>query len=127
MNVPRLLLLTLLISPSAVPLGAQSLPDKSLVSSQPQLDGLVAPPDFRSHVLSLPPNVRAGIRDIHPQLSFDTTFAKNDEDCLAMRTYRVARDNPRSDATRLAGYSECQPTARFQMKSAVDARAIVPR
>jgi hypothetical protein len=127
MHIPRLLLSALLISLCVTPLAAQSLPDKAPFSSQPRLDGLVAPPEFRTHVLPLSPNVRARIRSIQPQLSFDTTVAQGDEDCLSMRTYRVVRDNPRSDSTRLAGYSECQPAARFQVRTAVDSQEIVPR
>lgn len=127
MHIPRLLLLALWILLSVSSVAAQSSIDKSPVSSQPQLDGLVAPPEFRTHVLPLAPNVRAKIRSIQPQASLDATLAENNEDCLFMRTYRVVRDHPGSDTTRPAGYSECQPAARFQMKSAVESREIVVR
>jgi hypothetical protein len=129
MHIPRLLLLSLLMLVCIAPVRAQSSPDKispgtSAASSQPQLDGLTAPPEFRAHILPLSPNVRARIRDIQPQLSFDATLALNDTDCYSIRSYRVTRDDPWSDSTRLAGYSECQPAARFRMKVAVD---ITPR
>ena len=130
MSIPRLLLLALLISLCVVPLAAQSSPDKILVSSQPQMEGLVAPPEFRTHVLVLPPlspNVRARIRSVQTQLSFDSTLAQDDAVCYSMRSYRVTRDDPGSDSTRLAGYSECQPATRFQLKAAVDSREILPR
>jgi hypothetical protein len=137
MQIPRLLLLTLLIAVCVAPVAAQlSLkPEKTPAASQPQLDGLIAPPDFRAHVLPLAPSVRARIRDIQPELpldqtldsTFDSTLAQNDTDCLSMRTYRVTRDYPDSDSTRLAGYSECQRAARFQMKTAVESREIAPR
>jgi hypothetical protein len=129
MYIPRLLLLALLIAVCVAPVAAQSLlePDRILAASQLRVDGLTAPPEFRVHVLVLAPNVRARIRDIQPQLSLDSTLAQNDTDCLTIRTYRVTRDDPKSDTTRLAGYSECQPAARFQMKTAVDSREIAPR
>lgn len=38
--------------------------------------------------------------------------------CLKLRTYKVARDTPHSDSTHAAGYSTCQPAARFQMHTA---------
>jgi hypothetical protein len=127
MSIPRLLLLALPISLCVTPLAAQSSSDKVPVSSQPWLGGLVAPPEFRAHVLPLPPNVRTRIRDIRPQPTSDRTLAEDDEACLSMRTYRVARDHPGSDMTSLAGYSECQPAVRFQMKTAVDSRGILVR
>ena len=129
MYISRVLLLALLIPVCVAPVAAQlsPAPDKIPPASQPQLDGLTAPPEFRVHVLPLAPMVRDRIRDIQPQLSFDTTLAQSDTDCYKMQTYRVTRDDPKSDSTRLAGYSECQPAARFQMKAAVDSREITPQ
>ena len=137
MHIPRLLLLALLMAVSVAPVAAQSSlePDETLAASQPKLDGLIAPPEFRAHVLALAPSVRTRIRDIQPELTFDptldsnldSTLARDDRDCLTLRTYRVTRDDPESDSTRLAGYSECQPAARFQMKTAVESREIAPR
>ncbi len=134
MHIPRLLPLALLIPTCAASVAAQSSPDKIPAASQPQLYGrLVAPPEFRAPVLPLPPlaavpaNVRARIRDTQPQLSFDSTLVENDTACYSIRSYRVTRDDPGSDSTRLAGYSECQPAARFQVKVAVDSREIMPR
>jgi hypothetical protein len=127
MHIPRLLLLSLLVPICIAPVAAQSSPEKIPASTQPKLDGLVAPPELRAHVLPLPANVRARIRDIQPQLPFASTLAGNDTVCLSIRSYRVTRDDPKSDSTRLAGYSECQPAARFQVKTAVDSREIVPR
>jgi hypothetical protein len=48
----------------------------------------------------------------------DEIPADADPTCYSMRSYRVTRDDPQSDSTRLAGYSVCQPSARFQVKSA---------
>ncbi|MGD0509216.1 MAG: hypothetical protein ABSA27_15545 [Terriglobales bacterium] len=119
MYIPRLLLLSLLILVWFAPIAAQSLPDKIPAFSEPQLDGLVAPPEFRAHVLPLPPNVRDRIRDIRPQLSLDAPPMLNDGVCYTIRSYRVTRDDPASDSTRLAGYSECQPAARYRAKNAL--------
>lgn len=134
MNIPRLLVLALLISPCVARVAAQSSPDKTAAVSQPRLDGLVAPPEFRAHVLPLPPrspNLRTRNRDIQPprSLPFDSTLAQDEHDkvCYSIRSYRVTRDEPGSDSTRLAGYSECQPADRFQVRTAVDSRELVPR
>jgi hypothetical protein len=42
---------------------------------------------------------------------------QSDDDtlCYTMRSFKVARDDPHSDATHAAGYSTCQPAARFQV------------
>jgi hypothetical protein len=137
MYIPRLLLLALLISVCIVPVAAQSSPDKNAVSSRPLMDGLVTPPEFRMSDPALKfqgpvtddrstliPNLQA------PKLDFDSqtsTLVQDDGVCLSMRTYRVVRDDPKSDSTRAAGYSECQPAARFQVRTAVDSREIEPR
>ncbi len=137
MHIPRLLLFALLISVCVAPLAAQSSRDKIPVSSRPLLDGLITPPEFRVNVPMLEfhgqvaeqrpealPKLQA------PKLEFrtqDPTPAEADTVCLFIRSYRVIRDDPKSDSTRLAGYSECQPAARFQVKTAVDSREIEPR
>jgi len=43
--------------------------------------------------------------------------------CAYMRTYRVKRDIPGSDLTRLAGYTTCFPSKRFEMRSAVQVQS----
>ena len=52
---------------------------------------------------------------------------QNDVTCLSIRSYRVTRDDPASDTTRLVGYSTCQPSTRFQVKQADDRQEIKPR
>lgn len=37
--------------------------------------------------------------------------------CFTMRTYVVARDTPDSDSTHAAGYHECVPAWKFEMRS----------
>jgi hypothetical protein len=128
MHISRLLVFLLLIPACVAPVAAQFSPDKSPVSAQPKLDGLVAPPEFRPHVLplrpTLPPREPARNRAIQPQLSFDSTLEQDDTACYSIRSYRVTRDDPESDSTRLAGYSECQPAARFQVKAAVESEKV---
>ena len=129
MHIPRVLLLALLIPVSIAPVAAQSSPDRSPALSQPQLDGLVAPPEFRAHVPALPtlPTRAWGrIHGIQPQLSLDSLLL-DDSVCYSIRSYRVTRDDPQSDSTSPAGYSECQPAAQFQVKAAIDSREVVPR
>jgi hypothetical protein len=142
MSIPRLPFFALLISVCVAPVAAQSSPvehspSKTGVSSQPQLDGLVAPPEFRTRVPALPPIVQDKIAQpkIHATplqwqsqvLPFRPKAEPNDGDCLYIRAYRVTRDDPESDATRLAGYSTCQTAARFQTKSAVETLDILRR
>jgi hypothetical protein len=37
--------------------------------------------------------------------------------CYTMRTYLVARDTPGSDSTHVAGYSECLPSWKLEMRT----------
>jgi hypothetical protein len=128
MHIPRLPFLALLISVCVAPIAAQSSPDKTPAFSHPQRDELVAAPEFRARSVQpvqLAPNWRTRIRDTESQqcvLPSDSTPVQNDTVCYSMRSYRVTRDDPGSDSTKLVGYSECQPAARYQVKTAVDSR-----
>src|ERR1700730_15098303 len=115
MQILRVLALALLILSFVAPVAGQTSPQPNKIpdASQPQLDGLIATPEFRKRVLPLTPGVRNRVRDINPQLSFDPAPLANDVDCYTLRSYRVTRDDPQSDVVRPAGYSECQPAARF--------------
>jgi len=130
MYIPRLLVLALLILVCVAPIAAQSSPDKSPVSSRPLLDRFTPPPEFRGQqVANQHPEAILKLHaptptEFRAQLS---TLAQSDEVCYSIRSYRVTRDDPGSDSTRLAGYSECQPATRFQVKTAVDSREIEPR
>jgi hypothetical protein len=59
------------------------------------------------------PNPNAGMFDpsLKQQLDADTT-------CYSIRSYLVARDAKDSDSTHPAGYSTCQPSDRYHVKSA---------
>jgi hypothetical protein len=54
-------------------------------------------------------------------------LTQNDATCYSIRSYRVKRDDPESDSTRLVGYSTCQPSNRFQVKAADERQRVVPR
>jgi hypothetical protein len=64
---------------------------------------------------------------IGPHMPFHTPIDHSDVTCLSIRAYRVARVHADSDVVRPAGYSTCQPSSRFQVKTAVDSREITPR
>lgn len=140
MCIPRLLLLSLLLSVCVAPVVAQSSPDNRSsdknASSQSQLDGLTAPPQFRSHVPTLSQRALDGISGnpsssrVHSDQFKVLPLVKPgqaDASCFYMRTYRVTRDDPQSDTTRPAGYSTCQLAGRYQTKNAVEVLEIVPR
>jgi len=133
MHIPRLPFVALLMSVCVAPIAAQSSPDKTPAFSHSRRDELVAAPEFRARSVQpvqVAPNSRTRIRDTDPQqrvVPSDSTLTQNDAVCYSIRSYRVTRDDRESDSTRLAGYSECQPAARFQVKTAVDSRMLVPR
>jgi hypothetical protein len=49
----------------------------------------------------------------YPDLLGDTV-------CLKIRSYVMKRDSKDSDATHLVGYSTCQPSKKFQVRSVVE-------
>jgi hypothetical protein len=151
MHIPRLLVLPLLISVCAAPVAAQSSSDKDPsqpLSALPQsaqasirVDQLHLPfPRDRNDLShTMPGTIGAGEHSstIIPPLQFHAIpplefgvlepTRGQDDVCYSIRGYRVTRDDPESDLTRPAGYSTCQPAARFHVKDAGDLREIVPR
>ena len=107
MSIFRLLPLSLLIAVSAVPVAAQTSPEKAPVA--PSIDA--AP--LTAHIGEYSP----GLNQFSvPKVWLNGPDRKPPDDifCLKMRSYKVARDQPDSDATHLVGYSTCQPAARFR-------------
>lgn len=106
MSLFRLLPSPLLLAASAAMLAAQSqatnpVPPSSLVterfSSQPSQFGVP-----------------------HTWLHNDSDWQlRTDNTCLKLRTYKVARDGPRTDSTHFTGYTTCTPAARFQTHSII--------
>jgi len=151
MHIPRLPLLSLLISVCAAPVAAQSSSDKNPsqpLSTTPQsaqasvrVDQLqlLFHRDGNDLSHTMPDTLGAGERSstIIPPLQFhaipplelgalEPTLGQGGV-CYSIRGYRVTRDDPESDLTRPAGYSTCQPAARFHVKDAGDLQEIVPR
>ena len=125
----RILFLLLLIS---VLMSAQSSPDKSSISPQFEIRALTAPPSFRRNSVSAPSqngqNQMAAApleRLLEPSPSQqDRSLAEPFRPeatsvCFYIRTYRVKRDDPQSDITTPAGYSECQSNTRLELQDAV--------
>jgi hypothetical protein len=134
--LPRLLILSLLIPACVAPATAQSSPDKSPFSFWSPHNGLLPPQEFRLHIPALSQNSQAS--QLQQPLPWDTlnfsyipflapkfsshsvTLAQNAAPCYTIRSYRFVRENPKSDATSLVGYSTCQPRTEFRRKDAVD-------
>jgi hypothetical protein len=151
MHIPRLLVLSLLILVRAAPVAAQSssdrnsshplstLPQSAQVSIRVDEFRLSFPRDRNDLSHTMPGSIGAGERSstIIPPLQFhaipplefgalEPTLQQRGV-CYSIRGYRVTRDDPESDSTRPAGYSTCQPAARFRVKDAGDLREIVAR
>ncbi|HXO35626.1 MAG TPA: hypothetical protein VN901_25080 [Candidatus Acidoferrales bacterium] len=136
MSIFRLLPISLLITLSVATLAAQSSPEKNSVvvqSVQTRQRTFPSTNLFSSNLQTgLKPNAIDHILlgDYRPRLSqfsVPRNWLHNNSDwpspadglCLKMRTYKVARDGPHTDATHAAGYSTCQPAVRFQTRSIV--------
>lgn len=48
-----------------------------------------------------------------------TLIARNDGRCYTLREYQFSRVAPDSDATKLSGYSTCEPAGRVHLKGAI--------
>jgi hypothetical protein len=138
MSIFRLLSLSLLITVSVATLAAQSSPEKNPVVAQSIT--ITPAPLSASNTTPFSPNLQSGANPNAPdrillgdypprlnQFSVPRNWLHNNSDsqsladglCLKMRTYKVARDGPHTDATHAAGYSTCQPAVRFQTRSIV--------
>lgn len=146
MSVPRLLLLSLLISLCVATAAAQSSPNNNSSSSQPASMLLRSPQaSTGSFQFQLPfladrqsldneatmsgnaPLVTPPLDAQAPDsLQNNLTPQQDEKSCFTIRAYRVVRESPDSDTTRPAGYSTCQPTTRFQLKQAVETQVVVP-
>jgi hypothetical protein len=147
MQIFRPLALSLLIALSSqltAPLSAQSLNQNPVGSSpftQPSPDAktnsdlfqLLAPLDMRG--MSLSPktplaekkNVSQGMISKDDAMRQALEMEENQPTCYMLRTYRVARESPDSDATRPAGYTTCQPSTRYGLKTAVETHEFSPQ
>jgi len=148
MYIPRLLVLSLLISACVVPTAAQSPSDNIPGSFYSEPLG-VLPPDALASLPLIPIQLPIDIdidrlylphakSEAAGASEHDWTFKpwpqsparvlpQKDATCYSIRSYRVTRDDPASDTTRLVGYSTCQPSTKFQVKEANERKEIVPR
>jgi hypothetical protein len=122
--LPRLLILSLLIPTCAAPVAAQSSPDKTPSSFRSPQNGVSPPQGFRLHILALSQNAQVPqlqqllhrdalnfsyIPFLPPKFNSNSiTLAQNAAPCYTIRSYRFARDAPKSDSTRIVSYSTCQ-------------------
>ena len=135
MSIFRLLPFSLVIAAGVVTLAAQSSPERSPAAIQSadsvQLDASTSTnlpsPNLQAELNPQDPLDRIHIGDYNPRLNrfggphvllqMDPDW-QGDNVCLKMRTYKVARDGPKTDSTHSSGYSTCQPAARFQVHTA---------
>ena len=121
MSVFRVVVVWLLISISGLPVAAQSLSENSsvlqLLPTRPQ----DTQSGIRVDQFQLSPHPDGVyLWHIPPEPELRRSTLTSDATCYSLRTYRVTRDDPESDSTRLAGYTTCQPAAGFRVKDAGD-------
>jgi hypothetical protein len=134
MSIPRLAVLSLLISGCMAPLAAQTSPDHvhATVSTnsfgrnyadqvQMPVSPLLRPESDNAET------IQTAMGPVHRSLGGNSQDADSTSICYSMRSYRVVRDDPQSDSTKPAGYSTCQAAKRFQMKSIEDSPELIKR
>ena len=138
MPISRLLSFLLLIAVCAAQVAAQSSTETTpatIQSADSVQQNSSSSPDLPLLFLNLQteqsptePLDRINAREYSPRLSQfsvphfllsnpDRQPLDDDTLCYTMRSYKVARDNPKSDSTHADGSSTCQPAARFHMHS----------
>jgi len=145
MSISRFLLFSLLIAAITLPATAQSLAETNPAVSPSELSPLSflnsAYPfsqNLNTEQNAVNPLDRIDIDEYHPRLnqfvlphaspvspdkkshilSIGPDYASQTENlCYTLRSYKVARDDPRSDSTHAAGYTTCQPAARFGLRT----------
>jgi hypothetical protein len=139
MSISRPLLLSLLIALCVTTVAAQSSPQ--VASSELKMQNAEPIPDLFQFQLvadtgeaTTPTpaviedkNDSFVIHRLDSSLPHVLTLQQGDAICYTVRAYRVARVSPESDTTKPAGYSTCVPSARFQVRTAVDSRQLAPR
>src|SRR5271169_4490740 len=119
MCVRRLLVLSLLILLCVATVAAQSPSDqRSDSSSTAATQTAQASTETKNDSLV--------VRPLDSRTQHILTLEQNEATCYTLRTYRVTRDDPKSDTTKPAGYSTCRRATRFQLRTAVDSVEIAP-
>jgi hypothetical protein len=146
MSLSRLVVLALVAAICVVPVAAQSLLSGDAAAFQPQRKlpasssdrirvdqfrlPLSPPSEVDSHNSILPVGgdpVPASMGPVHRFLGKGAPPEDSASTCYSMRSYRVKREDPNSDATTLVGYSTCQSAARFQVKSVEGVQELIRR
>lgn len=123
-----------------------SEPASTATSSEPWriLPDVTAKADVASDPLSRLQNARPQIAKKGPLASPDEhvtfpavpgspmTFLSpgqraDDNTCLKIRSYQVARDSKNADSTHFVGYSTCQPASRYQLRTTVESHKPAPK
>jgi hypothetical protein len=146
MSIPRLVVFPVLAAVFVLSATAQS----PLAGDSTTPSSLLKPPDSSNRILvdqfRLPvsPSLESGSQKLKSGalLAFDSQTSKgpslrsvtpevaekdSDSTCYSIRNYRMKRDDPHSDVTRPDGYSTCQPSMRFQVKSVEDSPELIKR
>lgn len=104
----------------------RQIPDLSAAHTSPSEAWLVVrnqPAELTSGKDMLPANhleqPRLSQSQSDPRLQLKVETLDADATCYTLRTYVVARDSKDSDSTHPAGYSTCQPSAQYQLKTTV--------
>ena len=144
MSIFRLSPFSLLIVTGVASVAAQSSPHKnavtvpSAVSGQRNSSGSIdlLPPRLNPDLNSQKPFDRIRIEEYSPRLAqldpphvflVDPGWLGQDGTlCYAIRSYKVARDDPQSDSTHATGYSTCQPATRFHVQTG-DEQVLAPK
>jgi len=143
MSMFRLLPFSLLIAVGAASVAAQSSPEKNPVVVQSTDSGQVnasgsadlLSPNLKPDLNPPKPLDRIRAGEYHPRLNQfglphvlvlgPDGLSQDDTLCYAIRSYKVARDDPQSDSTHPAGYSTCQPATRFHVHT-TEERVLAP-
>jgi len=72
-------------------------------------------------------DIRASKGSALPSVAPEVAGADSNSTCYSIRNYRMKRDDPHSDVTQPVGYSTCQPSKRFQVKSVEDSPDLIKR
>jgi hypothetical protein len=117
MCVRRLLVLSLLILTCVATIAAQSSDKRADSSSATTTQTAQATTESRNDT----------VRPVDSNTPHILTLEQNEATCYTLRTYRVTRDDPKSDTTKPAGYSTCQRATRFQLRTTVETVEIARR
>lgn len=111
------ILLTLFLAFTAL----SALDDQARPASPPQNDaGIMAvpgPPADSPDIIHAEPDRNALSSPADAYRRYLSRDSQAETYCFKMRSYLMARESRDSDATRMVGYSTCDPASRLQLKT----------